>query len=208
MIRWWWLENIFPLMEMGVPPREAAEKGGMESRWLFLPDFNYLRSSFFPSPSCPVSVKHLHSLALGGWCYRSLLLTIFAMTVVPLFCGYVCTHSARRRRRTRAQHLRFSSVCDPVQCVLQRMLERYEVLAKRVLVRPGFHRRGYFGGRHAGDCVPLSVSRPGVFPAHRSRTICYQCPDAERYASGRQQPIHRQSREDLSARQSGPRIWG
>jgi multidrug efflux pump subunit AcrB len=81
------LENIFRFMEMGVAPREAAEKGGMEVALAVLAATSTTSIVFFPVTLFYGVSKYLFvDLALGV--VLSIFASyVFAMTVVPLYCA-------------------------------------------------------------------------------------------------------------------------
>jgi multidrug efflux pump subunit AcrB len=82
------LENIFRFMENGAPPREAAEKGGMEVALAVLAATSTTSIVFFPVTLFYGVSRYLFiDLALGV--VLSIFASyIFAMTVVPLYCAY------------------------------------------------------------------------------------------------------------------------
>jgi multidrug efflux pump subunit AcrB len=82
------LENIFRFMENGAPPREAAEKGGMEVALAVLAATSTTSIVFFPVTFFYGVSRYLFvDLALGV--VISIFASyIFAMTVVPLYCAY------------------------------------------------------------------------------------------------------------------------
>jgi multidrug efflux pump subunit AcrB len=81
------LENIFRFMEHGTPPREAAEKGGMEVALAVLAATSTTSIVFFPVTLFYGVSRYLFiDLALGV--VLSIFASyIFAMTVVPLYCA-------------------------------------------------------------------------------------------------------------------------
>src|SRR6202451_994446 len=81
------LENIFRYMEIGEPPRVAAEKGGMEVSLAVLAATSTTSIVFFPVTLFYGVSKYLFvDLALGV--VLSIFASyIFAMTVVPLYCA-------------------------------------------------------------------------------------------------------------------------
>src|SRR6201998_1098670 len=81
------LENIFRFMAMGVPPRTAAEKGGMEVALAVLAATSTTSIVFFPVTLFYGVSKYLFvDLALGV--VLSIFASyIFALTVVPLYCS-------------------------------------------------------------------------------------------------------------------------
>jgi multidrug efflux pump subunit AcrB len=80
------LENIFRFMELGAPPREAAEKGGMEVALAVLAATSTTSIVFFPVAFLSGISKYIFT-PLGLGVVLSIFASyIFAMTVVPLFC--------------------------------------------------------------------------------------------------------------------------
>jgi multidrug efflux pump subunit AcrB len=132
------LENIFRFMEMGVPSREAAEKGGMEVSLAVLAATSTTSIVFFPVTFLSGVSKYIFT-PLGLGVVLSIFASyIFAMTVVPLFCAtFVRIHHEEGGEHGGKSSF-FQRVVAQFNVYFQRMLERYEALAKRVLVRPGF----------------------------------------------------------------------
>jgi multidrug efflux pump subunit AcrB len=134
------LENIFRFMEMGVPPREAAEKGGMEVSLAVLAATSTTSIVFFPVTFLTGVSKYIFTPLALGVVLSIFASYIFAMTVVPLFCATF----------VRAHHQEggspFERLVIQFNVHFQRLLERYERLAKRVLVRPGFTAAVILGG--------------------------------------------------------------
>jgi multidrug efflux pump subunit AcrB len=132
------LENIFRFMEMGTPPREAAEKGGMEVSLAVLAATSTTSIVFFPVTFLSGVSKYIFTPLALGVVLSIFASYIFAMTVVPLFCATF----VRIHHETGGPHGDripfFQRLVGHFNVRFQRMLERYEALAKRVLVRPGF----------------------------------------------------------------------
>jgi multidrug efflux pump subunit AcrB len=132
------LENIFRFMEMGVPPREAAEKGGMEVSLAVLAATSTTSIVFFPVTFLSGVSKYIFTPLALGVVLSIFASYIFAMTVVPLFCATF----VRIQHEEGGEHEHtpsfFQRMVTQFNVHFQRMLERYEALAKRVLVRPGF----------------------------------------------------------------------
>src|ERR1700757_1883698 len=80
------LENIFRFMEMGVPPREAAEKGGMEVSLAVLAATSTTSIVFFPVTFLSGVSKYIFTPLALGVVLSIFASYIFAMTVVPLYC--------------------------------------------------------------------------------------------------------------------------
>ncbi|HXP08527.1 MAG TPA: efflux RND transporter permease subunit [Acidobacteriaceae bacterium] len=134
------LENIFRFMEMGVPPREAAEKGGMEVSLAVLAATSTTSIVFFPVTFLTGVSKYIFTPLALGVVLSIFASYIFAMTVVPLFCAtFVRVHHQEGGSP-------FGRLVSQFNVHFQRLLERYERLAKRVLVRPGFTAAVILGG--------------------------------------------------------------
>ena len=132
------LENIFRFMEMGIDPREAAEKGGMEVSLAVLAATSTTSIVFFPVMFLTGVSKYLFTPLALGVVFSIFASYLFAMTVVPLFCAKFIRIS---HEETGAGHGRigfFRRVVNRFNRHFQRLLERYEVVARRALVRPGW----------------------------------------------------------------------
>ena len=130
------LENIFRYMELGESPRVAAEKGGTEVSLAVLAATVTTSIVFFPVVSLTGVSKYLFTpLALG------VVLSIFAsyafaMTVVPLFCSAFIKMD--HADTTKGKQSWFQRIVTKFNQQFQRLLEWYEAMAKRCMVRPGF----------------------------------------------------------------------
>src|SRR6201986_1807177 len=132
------LENIFRFMEMGTPPWEAAEKGGMEVSLAVLAATSTTSIVFFPVTFLSGVSRYIFTPLALGVVLSIFASYIFAMTVVPLFCATFIRISHEEAGAGHGKVSFFRRVVDRFNQYFQRMLERYEALAKRVLVRPGF----------------------------------------------------------------------
>ena len=140
------LENIFRFMEMGVPPREAAEKGGMEVSLAVLAATSTTSIVFFPVTFLSGVSKYIFTPLALGVVLSIFASYIFAMTVVPLFCAtFVRIQHEEGGKHGRTPSF-FQRMVTQFNVRFQHMLERYEALAKRVLVRPGFTAAVILGG--------------------------------------------------------------
>src|ERR1700685_748896 len=81
------LENIFRFMEMGVPPRAAAEQGGMEVSLAVLAATSTTSIVFFPVTFLSGVSKYLFTPLALGVVFSIFASYFFAMTVVPLYCA-------------------------------------------------------------------------------------------------------------------------
>ncbi len=139
------LENIFRFMEMGIPPREAAEKGGMEVSLAVLAATSTTSIVFFPVTFLSGVSKYIFTPLALGVVLSIFASYIFAMTVVPLFCAtFVRIQHEEGGHAGKISF--FQRVVRQFNLHFQRMLERYEALAKRVLVRPAFTAAVILGG--------------------------------------------------------------
>jgi multidrug efflux pump subunit AcrB len=140
------LENIFRFMEMGTPPREAAEKGGMEVSLAVLAATSTTSIVFFPVTFLSGVSKYIFTPLALGVVLSIFASYIFAMTVVPLFCATF----VRIHHETGGPHggriSFFQRLVGQFNVRFQGMLESYEGLAKRVLARPGFTAFVILGG--------------------------------------------------------------
>jgi multidrug efflux pump subunit AcrB len=135
------LENIFRYMEMGEPPRVAAEKGGMEVSLAVLAATSTTSIVFFPVALLTGISKYIFTPLGLGVVFSIFASYIFAMSVVPLYCATFVRiqheegagHGEHGERKISF----FQSVVAKFNKYFQRMLEHYEGLARRVLVRPG-----------------------------------------------------------------------
>ena len=140
------LENIFRFMEMGVPPREAAEKGGMEVSLAVLAATSTTSIVFFPVTFLSGISKYIFTPLALGVVLSIFASYIFAMTVVPLFCATFVRIHHEEGGAHEGRISFFQRLVGKFNDRFQRMLERYEALAKRVLVRPGFTAAAILGG--------------------------------------------------------------
>jgi multidrug efflux pump subunit AcrB len=135
------LENIFRFMEMGVPPREAAEKGGMEVSLAVLAATSTTSIVFFPVTFLSGISKYIFTPLALGVVLSIFASYIFAMTVVPLFCAqFVRVHHPGQNEQGEEAPVKislFQRSLNRFNESFHRLLERYESLAKRVLVKPG-----------------------------------------------------------------------
>src|ERR1700678_4438743 len=139
------LENIYRHLEMGESQRVAAENGGREVALPVLASTLTTAVVFFPVTLLEGVSKFLFS-AMGVAVVISLAASyIVAMTVVPLFCSRYLkidnpehlseTHSGEARTLSgkAGWATRFNAGFNTL---FEQMLARYEVLVKRVLLRP------------------------------------------------------------------------
>jgi len=171
------LENIFRYMEMGEPPRIAAEKGGTEVSLAVLAATVTTSIVFLPVAALSGVSKYLFTPLALGVVLSMFASYAFAMTVIPLFCAlFLRGHSHGERDETGElvdQHppkpkRRFG--LEPVVAkfneYFQRMVNRYESLVRRSLLRPGLTTWGILGV----VAVLLVVTFPFLGRAYFPRT--------------------------------------
>src|SRR6201994_3750693 len=140
------LENIFRHMEMGEQPYEASEKGGTEVSMAVLAATFTTSIVFFPVTFFHGVSKYIFTPLALGVVLSIFASYIFAMTVVPLFCAtFVRIHDEMGGQHGGRISF-FQRLVGHFNVHFQRMLDRYEALAKRVLVRPGFTAAVILGG--------------------------------------------------------------
>ena len=166
------LENIFRFMENGAPPREAAEKGGMEVALAVLAATSTTSIVFFPVTFFYGVSKYLFiDLALGV--VLSIFASyIFAMTVVPLYCAQfirIDAHAhghAEGEGHENKQKGWLAKVVHGFNVMFHRMLDYYEKQVTCALVKPGRTALIILGG----IAILIAVFFPFVGQAYFPRT--------------------------------------
>src|SRR5271155_3732568 len=160
------LENIFRYMEMGAPPHEAAEKGGMEVSLAVLAATSTTSIVFFPVTFLSGISKYIFT-PLGLGVVLSIFASyFFAMTVVPLYCANFIrlSHEDSPGRKLKPGFfVRFERKFNEQ---FQHMLNWYEGLAMRALQRPAFTAGMILGG----VVLTLAVLFPFLGHAYFPRT--------------------------------------
>jgi multidrug efflux pump subunit AcrB len=134
------LENIFRYMELGSPPHEAAEKGGMEVSLAVLAATSTTSIVFFPVTFLSGISRYIFA-PLGLGVVLSIFASyFFAMTVVPLFCARFVRvdHVSEGAAHPEQKPSLFQRIVSRFNDYFQRFLNGYEKLAFRVLQRPAF----------------------------------------------------------------------
>ena len=153
------LENIFRYMEMGEPPRIAAEKGGMEVSLAVLAATSTTSIVFFPVSLLSGISKYIFTPLALGVVISIFASYFFAMTVVPLFCAHFVRlhHPAGDQEHEDTVRLSwFQRAVGKFNEYFRIMLDRYESLARRALVRPGWTAALILGG--------VGLVLAGLFP--------------------------------------------
>jgi multidrug efflux pump subunit AcrB len=140
------LENIFRYMELGFPPREAAEKGGMEVSLAVLAATSTTSIVFFPVSFLSGISKYIFTPLALGVVLSIFASYFFAMTVVPLYCANFIRLSNEDSHRKNEKPGFFTRFERKFNEKFQRMLNWYEVLAMRAMRRPGFTAAAILGG--------------------------------------------------------------
>jgi multidrug efflux pump subunit AcrB len=136
------LENIFRYMEMGRPPHEAAEKGGMEVSLAVLAATSTTSIVFFPVTFLSGVSKYIFTPLALGVVLSIFASYIFAMSVVPLFCATFVRihhpdHESGSLDPTPRKISLFQRFLAKFNEYFHQLLEHYEAFAKRVLAKPG-----------------------------------------------------------------------
>ncbi len=150
------LENIFRYMEMGKPPRTAAEEGGMEVSLAVLAATSTTSIVFFPVTFLSGVSKYIFTPLALGVVFSILASYFFAMSVVPLFCATFVRIEHEEAGSPRPKPSVFRRFVERFNQYFQQMLERYEVLAMRMLARPAL--------AAAGILLGLALVLVGLFP--------------------------------------------
>jgi multidrug efflux pump subunit AcrB len=160
------LENIFRHMEMGESPTVAAERGGTEVSMAVLAATFTTSIVFFPVTFFSGISKYIFTPLAMGVVFSIFASYFFAMTVVPLYCAkFIHLHNEGEdlKKPKRGIFARFERSFNDKY---DRMLNRYERLAKRTLGRPGLTA----GAILAGVVLVLAVTAPFLGRAYFPRT--------------------------------------
>ncbi len=170
------LENIFRYMEMGEPPHIAAEKGGSEVSLAVLAATVTTSIVFLPVAALSGVSKYLFTPLALGVVLSMFASYAFAMTVVPLFCSiFLHSHGGGSHGTANgaAHHeerpiRRFTPkwVFEKFNYYFQRMVEWYERVVRRSLMRPGLTTAGIL----IGVVLLLVVTFPFLGRAYFPRT--------------------------------------
>jgi hydrophobic/amphiphilic exporter-1 (mainly G- bacteria), HAE1 family len=160
------LENIFRFMEMGVAPREAAEKGGMEVALAVLAATSTTSIVFFPVTLFYGVSKYLFvDLALGV--VLSIFASyIFAMTVVPLYCAQFIRLDHEEAHGESKKKGWFAYIVQQFNEFFLKVLIYYEKTVQKALERP----KRTAGILLAGIAIVLIALFPFVGTAYFPRT--------------------------------------
>jgi|CZKL01.1.fsa_nt_gi multidrug efflux pump subunit AcrB len=140
------LENIFRYMELGFPPREAAEKGGMEVSLAVLAATSTTSIVFFPVSFLSGISKYIFTPLALGVVLSIFASYFFAMTVVPLYCAnFIRLRDEETKGRDNRPEF-FARFERKFNEKFQSLLTWYESLAKRAMRRPGFTAAAILGG--------------------------------------------------------------
>lgn len=137
------LENIFTHMERGAAPKAAAEEGGAEVSLAVLAATVTASIVFFPVATLSGVSKYIFTPLALGVVISMFASYAFAMTVVPLFCYKFIRldHPQTGGAKPAAKGLRwtwiFHKTVEVFNGYFRRMLDWYEVWARRILVKPG-----------------------------------------------------------------------
>ena len=167
------LENIFRHMELGKSPPVAAAEGGTEVSMAVLAATFTTAIVFFPVTSFSGVSKYIFTPLALGVVLSIFASYFFAMTVVPLFCAKFIRQDPLGKEHegdidavegTKPKF--FQRFLIAFNRHFQRLLDRYEALAYKVLRRPGFATAVMLGGL----ALVLAVCFPFLGRAYFPRT--------------------------------------
>ncbi len=130
------LENIFRFMEQGVPPHEAAERGGMEVALAVLAATSTTSIVFFPVTFFYGVSKYLFTDLALGVVISIFASYFFAMTVVPLYCAYFIRVDAHGEEEHEKPRSIFGRTVTKFNEYFQKLLAFYEMHVTRALRSP------------------------------------------------------------------------
>ncbi len=166
------LENIYRYMEIGEPPRIAAEKGGTEVSLAVLAATVTTSIVFLPVAALTGVSKYLFTPLALAVVLSMFASYIFAMTVVPLFCALFLHGHAAQDHETEGHEKHpkrgfgFQWVVDKFNYYFQKMVNWYEKFVRRTLQRPWLTTGVILGG----VVVCLLVTFPFLGLAYFPRT--------------------------------------
>jgi multidrug efflux pump subunit AcrB len=158
------LENIFRYMEMGFPPREAAQKGGMEVSLAVLAATSTTSIVFFPVSFLSGISKYIFTPLALGVVLSIFASYFFAMTVVPLYCANFIRLSHEDSHGSTKTPSFFTRFERRFNEKFQRMLNCYEALAMRAMRRPGLTAAVILGGMALSLLVLFPFLGRAFFP--------------------------------------------
>ncbi|MGA7110716.1 MAG: efflux RND transporter permease subunit [Terracidiphilus sp.] len=160
------LENIFRHMEMGESPEVAAERGGTEVSMAVLAATFTTSIVFFPVTFFSGISKYIFTPLAMGVVLSIFASYFFAMTVVPLYCAKFIHlhHEGEAIKKPKSGF--FARFERSFNAKYDRMLNRYEQLAKRAMERPGLTAVAIL----AGVALVLASASPFLGRAYFPRT--------------------------------------
>jgi multidrug efflux pump subunit AcrB len=130
------LENIFRFMEGGMPPREAAEKGGMEVALAVLAATSTTSIVFFPVTFFYGVSRYLFTDLALGVVLSIFASYIFAMTVVPLYCANFIRIDHSETHGESAKRTWFARLIQWFNAMFLKLLLYYDKAVVKLLERP------------------------------------------------------------------------
>ena len=130
------LENIFRFMEGGMPPREAAEKGGMEVALAVLAATSTTSIVFFPVTFFYGVSRYLFTDLALGVVLSIFASYIFAMTVVPLYCANFIRIEHNETHGESAKRTPFARLIQWFNVMFLKLLLYYDKAVVKLLERP------------------------------------------------------------------------
>jgi multidrug efflux pump subunit AcrB len=160
------LENIFRHMEMGKSPYEASAEGGTEVNMAVLAATFTTAIVFFPVTFFNGVSKYIFTPLALGVALSIFASFFFAMTVVPLYCSMFIHPQKEGEHEEQKKHSIFQRFDRAFNEKFHAMLNWYEALAKRAMLRPGVTTAAIFGGM----ILVLVVTYPFLGRAYFPRT--------------------------------------
>ena len=140
------LENIFRHMELGEPPMQASEKGGMEVSLAVLAASFTTAIVFFPVTFFSGVSKYIFTPLALGVVLSIFASYFFAMTVVPLFCAHFIRLGDGAEHEGPSKRSFFARFERTFNEKFQSLLNWYEGYALRAMRRPGLTAGLILGG--------------------------------------------------------------
>jgi multidrug efflux pump subunit AcrB len=159
------LENIFRHMEMGESPEVASEQGGTEVSMAVLAATFTTSIVFFPVTFFSGISKYIFTPLAMGVVLSIFASYFFAMTVVPLYCAkFIRLHHEGEKPDEKIGF--FAKFDRKFNEHYEKLLNWYERMAQRAMVRPGFTAALILGG----VVLVLAVTAPFLGRAYFPRT--------------------------------------
>jgi len=158
------LENIFRFMENGAPPREAAEKGGMEVALAVLAATCTTSIVFFPVTLFYGVSRYLFTDLALGVVLSIFASYVFALTVVPLYCAQFIRIEPHGEKQQHQPSGGLAKLVQRFNDAFQKLLNVYETCVTRSMARPGLTAAYILGGIVASVALVYPFVGRAYFP--------------------------------------------